>query len=238
MKINETSFDTEMFEDIMGITVHTGCEHLDKKLNSHICYKGGGGTQTTTTGFATEFKPEIQDMLNQAKDLYNSGQLGQIADLSKSTQAGLEAGTQAAQQQQALASSMADIAGQPVDLSGMRTAAQLDAMKALGTTRDVAGARGGLGGSRQALNQANLENELAAKFAGIDQQAQAQQMQNLGQALGAQTAGYKTLSDVGATEQQYLQAKADQPYTALAQRVGLFSGVAPKETTTTGGGGK
>jgi len=219
----------------MGITVHTGCEHLDKKLNSHICYKGGG-PQTSTTGFATEYKPEIKDMLNQAKTLYDTGQLGQIADLSESTQTGLTAGTQAGQAQQELAGTMMDIANRPVDLSGMRTAASQEAMKTLGMTQGAAGARGGLGGSRQAINEASIANQLAAQFAGIDQQAQQQQMQNLGQALGAQTAGYQTLSDVGATQQQYEQAKADQPYTALAQRVGLFSGVAPKETTTTGGG--
>jgi len=234
MKINETSFDTEMFEDIMGITVHTGCEHLDKKLNSHICYKGGA--QTQTTGFAQEYKPEIQDMLNTAKNLYDTGQLGQIADLTESTQAGLTAGTQAGQAQQELAGTMRDIANQPVDLSGMRTAASQEAMQALGMSQGAAGARGALGGSRQAINEASIANNLAAQFAGIDQQAQQQQMQNLGQALSSQTAGYQTLSDVGAQEQQYQQALADAPYTALSQRIGLFSGVAPQETTKTGGG--
>ena len=235
MKLNETLFDTEVFEDILGITVDTGCDYLNKKLNSHICYKGGG-TQTSTTGFATEYKPQITDMLADAEAAYDTGQLGQVAGLTESMQSGLTAGTQAGQAQQALAGTMTDIANRPVDLSGMRTAAQQEAMKTLGMTTDAAGARGGLGGGRQAINQASIANNLAAQFAGIDQQAQAQQMQNLQNAIGAQGAGYKTLSDVGSAEQQYQQALADAPYTALAQRIGLFSGVAPKETTTTGGG--
>lgn len=35
------------FIDLMGITIETGDPWLDKKLNSHICYKGGGGSTTT-----------------------------------------------------------------------------------------------------------------------------------------------------------------------------------------------
>jgi hypothetical protein len=43
---------------------------------------------------------------------------------------------------------------------------------------------------------------------------------------------------IGQAQQAQGQAEADAPYTALAQRVGLFSGVAPKEQTTTKTGGK
>jgi len=202
---------------------------------------GGGGqqTSTTTTGFAQEFKPEIKDMLGEAKRMYDEGQLGQVADLTQSTQRALEAGTAAGAKQIGLSGTMADIAARPVDLSGMRMAASQEAQKTLGLTNDAAGARGALGGSRQAINQQSISNDLAASFAGIDQQAQQQQMSNLSSALGAQGVGAKTLSDVGQAEQTYQQALADAPYTALAQRIGLFSGVAPKESTTTQtGGGK
>ena len=235
MKINETSFDTEMFEDILGITVHTGCEHLDKKLNSHICYKGGG-SQTTVSGIDAEFKPDVLDMLGDAKRLYDQGQLGKVAGLTEEMRRGISAGTSAGQNQQSLAGTMQDIAQAPVDLSGMRTAASQEAMRTLGVTRDAAGGRGALGGSRQAINEASVANQLAANFANIDQQAQQQQMQNLQTALGGQSAAYQTLSDVGASTQDYAQAQADAPYTALAQRVGMFTGLAPKQQTTTGGG--
>lgn len=201
---------------------------------------GGGGTKTSTstTGFATEFKPEIQDMLSTAKNLYDTGQLGQVAGLSQEMQDAMSAGTTAGQNQIGLANTMSGIANQPVNLSGMRTAASQDAMKTLGLSNDAAAARGALGGGRQAINTASISNDLAAKFAGIDQKAQEMQMSNLQSALGAQTAGAETLANVGQAKQEYNQALADAPYTALAQRVGLFSGIAPKETTTTQSGGK
>jgi len=236
MKINETMFDADSnFEDYLGQTIETGCKHLDKKLNSHLCYKGGG-SQTTVSGIDEEFKPDVLDMLGDAKRLYDTGQLGQIAGLTEEMRRGISAGTAAGRQQQNLAGTMADIAQAPVDLSGMRTAASQEAMKNLGITRDAAGGRGALGGSRQAINEQSIANDLAANFAGIDQAAQQQQMANLQSAIGGQGAAYQTLSDVGASTQDYAQARADAPYTALAQRVGMFTGLAPKQTTTTGGG--
>ena len=47
----------DQFEDIMGIVVETGCPSLDKKLNAHICYKGGGGTTVQESGIPKEFRP-------------------------------------------------------------------------------------------------------------------------------------------------------------------------------------
>jgi len=185
-------------------------------------------------------------------------------------------------------------AGNPVDLSGMRASALQQAQGALGTSQAAAGQRGGLGGSRQALNQASIEQGLAANFAGIDQQAQqmqdqrlgaaanaeqgqfgrlqaglqgqaqnlqnlstgvnaeqgqfgrlqsglqgqSQQIANMGNAMGAQGQGAQTLGMIGQAQQAQNQAQADAPYTALAQRVGLFSGLAPKEQNTTKTGGK
>ena len=229
-------FDTnDQFNDYLNITVETGCDSLNKKLNSHICYKGGG-SQTTTSGIDEEFKPDVLDMLSDAKRLYDTGQLGRVAGLTEEMRRGIAAGTSAGRNQQSLAGTMQDIAQAPVDLSGMRTAASQEAMNTLGITRDAAGARGALGGSRQAINESSIANQLAANFANIDQQAQQQQMQNLQTAIGGQGAAYQTLSDVGASTQDYSQAQADAPYTALAQRVGMFTGLAPKQTTTTGGG--
>lgn len=199
---------------------------------------GGPSTQTTTSGFATEYKPEITEMLDTAKHLYDTGELGKVAGFSDTGTAALEAGRTAAGAQTGLEGQMASIAGAPVDLSGMRAKALQEAQGALGTSTGAAGARGGLGGSRQALNQAGIEQGLAASFAGIDQAAQQQQMQNLGTALSAQGTGASTLGQVGQAEQAQAQKEADAPYTALSQRVGLFSGVAPKEQVTEKTGGK
>ena len=203
-----------------------------------LCGGGGPSTQTTTSGFSSEFKPQIDSMLADAKGMYDSGQLGQVAGF---TQTGLDAqaaGIAAAGNQTALADQMMGIAGQQVDLSGQRAAALQQAQGALGASTAMAGQRGGLGGSRQAVSQAGIEQGLAANFAGIDQQAQQMQTQNMNQAMGMQGQGAQTLGMIGQAQQAQNQAQADSPYTALAQRIGLFSGVAPKEQVTEKTGGK
>jgi hypothetical protein len=133
---------------------------------------------------------------------------------------------------------MYNVAQQPLDTSGMRAKAMQEAQGSLNASSNMAGQRGGLGGSRQALDQNNIKQGLAAQFAGIDQQAQQNQMANMNAAIGAQGQGAQTMGMIGQAQQAQAQSVADAPYTALAQRVGLFSGVAPKEQTTTKTGGK
>jgi len=199
----------------------------------------GGGPSTTTTGFATEYKPEIKDMLGVAKSQYDTHSANNFKDMvagfTPTGEAAQAAGIAAAGNQTALADQMMGIAGQQVDLSGQRAAALQQAQGALGASTAMAGQRGGLGGSRQAVSQAGIEQGLAANFAGIDQQAQQMQTNNINQAMGMQGQGAQTLGMIGQAQQAQNQAVANAPYTALAQRIGLFSGVAPKETTKTGG---
>lgn len=199
---------------------------------------GGPSTQTTTSGFATEYKPQITEMLSDAKGLYDTDQLGQVAGFTQTGEDAQAAGIAAAGNQTSLANSMMDIANKPVDLSGQRAASLQQAQGALGTSNAMAGQRGGLGGSRQSINQAGIEQGLAAQFAGIDQQAQQMQTANMNQAMGMQGQGAQTLGMIGQAQQAQNQAEKDSAYTALAQRIGLFSGVAPKEQTTTKEGGK
>jgi len=199
---------------------------------------GGGSTQKTTSGFAQEYKPEIKEMLDATKDKYDQGKLGQVAGFTQTGKDAQAAGIAAAGNQTALANQMMGIAGQPVDLSGQRAASLQQAQGALGTSNAMAGQRGGLGGSRQGINQASIEQGLAANFAGIDQQAQQMQTQNINQAMSMQGQGANTLGMIGQAQQAQNQALADSDYTALAQRIGLFSGVAPKEQTTNKTGGK
>ena len=104
-----------------------------------------------------------------------------------------------------------------------------EAQGSLNASSNMAGQRGGLGGSRQALDQNNIQQGLAAQFAGIDQQAQQQQMANMNSALGVQGQGAQTMGMIGQAQQQQSQRLADAPYTALAQQIGLFSCIAPKE---------
>jgi len=260
-----------------------------------IAHCGGGGgpsTQETTSGFAKEYKPEIKEMLGASKDAYDQGKLGQVAGQTNEFKGALESGYHASERQQELEQNIRnqaldtthlqnmqgrtgmtsseqatiDAAGKPVDLSGARAGALQQAQGALGTSQAMAGARGALGGSRQALNQASITNDLASKFAGIDQQAQQMQIKNLNQAVGAEQGQFGRLQSAVQGESQDLQnmttalsaqgqgaalkgqmgqatmdlaqKNADSDYTALAQRIGLFSGVAPKEQTTNKTGGK
>jgi hypothetical protein len=202
------------------------------------CGGGGPSTQTTTSGFAQEYKPQISGMMADAKGMYDSGQLGQVAGFTQTGLDAQKAGLAAANNQTGIATNMMDIANQPVDLSGMRAQSLLDAKGALGTSQGMPGQRGGLGAARQSLNQSGIENNLAASFAGIDQQAQQNQMANLNAALGVQGQGAQTMGMIGQAQQAQNQALADAPYTALAQQIGLFSGIAPKEQTTNKTGGK
>jgi hypothetical protein len=195
----------------------------------------GGGPSTTTSGFATEYKPEIRDMLQASKSMYDQGKLGAVAGFTPTGEAAQTAGIASAGLQTGMEQNMANIANQQVDLSGMRASALQQAQGALSGSSAMAGQRGGLSGSRQSLDQAGIQQGLAAQFVGIDQQAQQQQMANLNAAMGAQGQGAQTLGMIGSAQQAQLQAEADAPYTALAQRIGLFSGVAGKETTKTGG---
>jgi hypothetical protein len=230
--------------DGMVFSLSTGevLEHGEVTYHAEedIAHCGGGGpsTQTTTSGFATEYKPQITDMLADATSLYDNDKLGQVAGFGATGEAAQAAGIAAAGNQTALANNMMDIANQPVDLSGQRASALQSAQGALGTSQAAAGQRGGLGGSRQAVNQAGIEQGLAANFAGIDQQAQQMQTANMNQAMGMQGQGAQTLGMIGQAQQQQKQAEMDSQYTALAQRIGLFSGVAPKEQVTNKTGGK
>lgn len=253
---------------------------------------GGGGSSKTSSGYNKEFDKDVKSMLDDSKELYDTGELGKVAsknaEYTKAIQAGkgtaddqytLEKGlTKEAQDRSSLNSlqartgmtsseqAMVDQAGKPIDLSGMRAGALQQAQGALNTSQGAAGARGGLGGSRQALNQASITNDLASKFAGIDQQQQQMQMAqlnaavgaeqgqfgrlgsgiqgqqaylgNLGAALGSTGQYANTLGQVGQAEMGYDQQLQDKPYNAIAQRIGLFSSIAPRESNTTKVGGK
>ena len=200
--------------------------------------KGGDKTQVTNTGVAGEFAPQIKAMLGSASDLYGSGKLGAVAGFTPEQIAAQQQSQVLAQNQIGLEGDIAGLAKQPLDLSGMRTAATQQAQQALGLNAYGAGRSGGLGGSRQFINQAGIGNDLAAKFAGIDLQAQQGQFDRMQQALGAQGAGAQTLSALGAATQQQAQNEADSAYKGLQQYASVFGTAAPKETVTTSTGGK
>jgi hypothetical protein len=221
--------------------------------SSEVAYaKGGDKSSTATTGFSEQYKPQITNMLNTGQGLYEGGQLGSVAGFNQTQLDAQQAGIASAGAQtgleQALAGGANQLAAQAnkgVDLSGMRTGAQQQALQALGMNAAGAGRAGGLGGSRQYLNQGSIANDLAAKFGQIDQSAQAQNFANKQgalaaqqNALAAQGQGAQSLAQIGAGQQQQAQNIADAPYKGLSQYASLFHGVADKSTTTTQQGGK
>ena len=207
--------------------------------SSEVAYaKGGDKSSTATTGFSDAYKPQITNMLNTGQGLYESGQLGSVAGFNPTQTAAQQAGITSAGAQTGLEQSLAAQANAGVNLQGMRTGAQQQALQALNMGSAAAGRAGGLGGSRQYLNQQSVANDLAAKFGQIDQQAQAQNFANKQNALTAQGQGAQMLAQIGAGQQQQAQNIADAPYKGLSQYASLFHGVADKSTTTTQQGGK
>jgi len=213
--------------------------------SSDIAHCGGGGggspgTTVTTSGFDPKYASQTGAAITTGQGLYNQGQLGQVVGFNPAQLAAQQAGTASAGIQTGLEQSMATQAMQPVDLAGMRTGAQLQAQQALGISAANAGRAGGLGGSRQYLNQQNIANDLASKFAQIDMQKQQLAMGMKGTALGAQGAGAEMLAGIGMGQQQQAQNVADAPYAGLSQLSNIYGGFMPKQTSVTSrqGGGK
>ena len=212
--------------------------------SSDIAHCGGGGgkpgTTSTVSGYADPYSSNISSAIGAGQNLYNQGQLGQVVGFTPAQLAAQQAGTASAGVQTGLEQSMATQAMQPVDLTGMRTAAKQQAMQALNMNAANAGRAGGLGGSRQYLNNQSVANDLAAKFAQIDMQKQQLGFGMKGQALGAQGAGAETLAAIGMGQQQQAQNVADAPYAGLSQLSNIYGGFMPKQTNVTSnrGGGK
>jgi len=212
--------------------------------SSSVAYCGGGGgkpgTTGTTSGYATPYNSQIGSAISAGQNLYDTNKLGQVAGFNANQIAGQQAGVTSAGAQTGLEQSMTAQANKGVDLSGMRMGAQQQAQKALNISSANAGRTGGLGGSRQAINEQSIANDLAGKFGAIDQQAQQQNFAMKGAALGAQGAGAETLAAIGGSQQQQAQNQLDSGYAGLSQLSNIYGGFMPKETNVTSkqGGGK
>ena len=217
---------------------HGKVSYVDHRSVSYTKGGGGGQTQTTTSGVEKKaYDQHISPLLSQARTALDAGNLSRVSGFNPDQLAAQQAGRNAAGAQTTIEQDMAAQAAGGVNLSGMRAGATQQAQSALGNLAGAAGRSGGLGGSRQALNQVGISQDLAAKFAGIDQQEQQQNMAMNQAALGAQGQGAAMLGQVGGAQQQQSQAQADAEYQGL-QRMSGFMGMLPQtqNTTTTGGG--
>lgn len=189
-------------------------------------------TTTTTSGYAPQFQDQASSMLEELQGLYDTGQLGQVAGFNQTQLGAQQAGIGAAGVQTGLEGQLAGMAGQ-TDLSGMRTAAQQQALSSLNLNAANAGRYGGLGGSRQMLNNQSIANDLAAKFGQIDMQKQQMDIANTQAALNAQGTGAASMAAVGLGQQQQQQNVLDAPYKGVSQLGEMFSAMAGKQTTAT-----
>ena len=188
-------------------------------------------TMTSITQYADPYAAQAKKILEDAQTLYDAGSLGQVAGFTGAQTQGQAAGLAAGQAQIGLEGQLAGMAGTP-NLSGMRQAAQNQALQALGLNSAAAGRVGGLGGSRQFVNNQSIANDLAAKFGQIDMQRQQMDFANTQGALQAQGTGAAQMAQIGQAKQQQAQNVLDAPYTGLTQLGEMFSNIAAKKTAT------
>ncbi len=188
-------------------------------------------TMTSITQYADPYAAQAKKILEDAQTLYDAGSLGQVAGFTGAQTQGQTAGLAAGQAQIGLEGQLAGMAGQ-TNLSGMRQAAQNEALQALGLNSAAAGRMGGLGGSRQFVNQQSIANDLAGKFGAIDLQRQQMDYTNTLGALQAQGTGAGQMAQIGQAQQQQQQNVLDAPYTGLTQLGEMFSNIAAKKTST------
>ena len=188
-------------------------------------------TMTSTVNYAPEYKAQSNKILTDAQNLYDTGQLGNVAGFTQAQLDAQKAGIAAGNVQTGLEGQLAGMAGK-TDLSGMRQGAQNQALQALGLNSAAAGRAGGIGGSRQFINQQSIANDLAGKFGQIDQQQQQMDVQNTQAALTAQGTGATQLAGIGQAQQQQQQNVNDAGFTGLTQLGEMFTNIAGKSTTT------
>jgi len=189
----------------------------------------GDSTMTTTSQYAEPYAAQAKKILEDAQNLYDTGQLGQVEGFTAAQTSGQTAGLAAGTAQIGLEGQLAGMAGK-TNLSGMRANAQNEALKALGLNAAAAGRIGGLGGSRQFVNNQSIANELAGKFGQIDLQRQQMDYTNTLGALNAQGTGAGQIAQIGQAQQQQGQNVLDAPYTGLTQLGEMFSNIAAKQT--------
>lgn len=258
----------DQFEDYMGVVIETGYAPLDKKLNSHICYKGGGGGGTTTSssGIPEEFRPYVERGLADAETLRDEGKLSYVEGLTpeqkESQEMQLRLGRETLPgiaEKSAQARGVLEQASRGEGIygtSGYGTVAQemapqlrqiADITRGTGQTQAAMG--GALGSAKQqamiegGVQDAVIKNvaqELSARRAG--QTGAAKDVIGSGQDVGAQYGtGAAAIERVGTTLQQQGQREGDADYQGIQRFFGLLGSPAvgqESKTTQSSGGGK
>jgi len=211
----------------------------------------GKKTTTSTSSYPKEFLPYITQVMENAQNAYNAGDLSKVADLSADQLEALQRGRGAADRQDQMAVESrgaldrikSDMGAR--DTSAARNMAMMGAQQGMNKLLGSAGASGNLGGSRQALSRMGMENDLGRAFYDIENQElnrQAQAAAGYQQATGAQqgieTMGAQTLGQVGQVIQSQDQAQLDSVLKGLQNVSGMYQGIIPRENNTVQTGGK
>lgn len=181
---------------------------------------GGGGGTTSTSGIDPEFKPELKRALGIATSRLE-GQFDEAGNLIDPSAEGIVAG----------------LAGQQVEgLTGQQALAR-QALSGTGVYDDRAAAQRMLQNLSGAQTAQSLGSLGSARMDRAQQAALADKALQIQEARQAKAeGGAQSLQDVGATLQEQQQKILDAPYTELQRYSNILTGMAPKQTTSTGGG--
>ena len=171
---------------------------------------GGGSSQTTHSGIDAEFKPYLKEVLSDV-----TGQYKQARDTGhEATVAG-----DVAEQKEAID------AGQQLgrDLRGGISQADIDRQLANTQGQMLGQQQGSLGSARAGRAR---QSALADQAIGLQQASDQRKAQ-----------GVQALAGVGQERQAKAQSQLDAPHTQASRYFG-YLGSAPKQETTSGGGGK
>jgi hypothetical protein len=256
-------YENEMFQDLMGIVIETDDVWLNKKLNNHVCYKGGGGgTTTATPEIPEEFKPFAREYSRQLTDAARKSKFGQIGEEAEALKAAQQLakdragqaggiGLAAAQAQQEALTGKGMFA--PQFMEARKEAIAADAARRLGLStagrQASAMGRGTLGSARSRIAQAGAEQtamaQLGGQLAEMDAAELAARRAASERARGETAATQKglmadvdILRGVGKEETARAQMMAEAPVRGLKEMAGLFTGIPMGQTQTTSGGGK
>lgn len=181
---------------------------------------GGGGTTTSTSGIDPEFKPEVKKALGIATTRLTN-QFDESGNLRDPSAAGIVAGL-SDQQKRGLSGQQA-LAEQAMSGTGIyNDEAQVQRMLQNASGAQDLQMSGALGSARgDRAKQAALADMGYQFLSGRQQKAEG---------------GAQSMQDVGGAYQEQKQKVLDAPYTELQRYSNILTGVAPKQTTQTGGG--
>jgi len=217
---------------------------------------GGGGQPPTVESIPDWMRPYVQNVGDQAEQLYGSGQLSRVANQSGLQGMAFGTGAQAMTSETGEALGEMELQKQRLrsaagsggyDTGALKSAAIQEAGMETAQLGTQYGASGTLGSGRQMVRQGAADAATAAKFAQIDQQAEQQNFQNkmtAEQALGSNVSGSTQLASqftsgmasLGDQQRTIDQQQQDAPWQALQRYASTIYGNPARQSAGASGG--